>query len=159
MCRAWRALLQVAQPAVGTAPQDKSSISCPFSHTPFLSRRSASSTQAQSKMSHVKHWSNGICGCFNDCATCVVTYLCPCYTFGKTAQKVGSNPWLCGLSQCIPILNCYALVTVRKRIRNMKAIQGTMTNDVALAVFCPYCAMIQHAQELKATPAVHMVRE
>ncbi|KAL5510789.1 hypothetical protein EMCRGX_G006391 [Ephydatia muelleri] len=122
-------------------------------------QRSARSTQAQSKMSHVKHWSNGICGCFNDCATCVVTYLCPCYTFGKTAQKVGSNPWLCGLSQCIPILNCYALVTVRRRIRDKMMIQGTMTNDIAVSVCCPYCGIIQEAQEVKATKASHMVRE
>lgn len=33
-------------------------------------------------------WKNGLFGCFGNCKTCLVTYVAPCYTFGKIAEKV-----------------------------------------------------------------------
>lgn len=109
---------------------------------------------------HIKQWSHGLCGCFSDCSTCVVAYLCPCYIFGKTAEKVGGNKWLCGLSQCVPLLNMYAQVNIRKRVRDkMMMTQGTLMNDIAVAVFCPYCGIVQEARELTAIQAAYMARE
>ena len=33
-------------------------------------------------------WKNGLCSCFGNIPVCALTYLVPCYVFGKTAEKV-----------------------------------------------------------------------
>uniref|UniRef100_A0A1I8FPH0 Zf-ANAPC11 domain-containing protein n=1 Tax=Macrostomum lignano TaxID=282301 RepID=A0A1I8FPH0_9PLAT len=38
---------------------------------------------------------HGLCGCFDDCGLCIITYFVPCYTFGKNAEAVGDSCMLC----------------------------------------------------------------
>jgi hypothetical protein len=39
--------------------------------------------------------------------------------FGKNAEKVGENCLLCGLALFVPILNLYAVTTIRGLIREL----------------------------------------
>ena len=106
-----------------------------------------------------KEWSNGICGCFNDFSTCIIAWFCPCYVHGKNAEKVGESCLMCALSQFVPILNLWARVSIRGKIREQKGIQGSCFNDLICAWCCGLCAIIQEAQELKGAPAQSIARE
>ena len=48
-----------------------------------------------------------------------LTYFCPCYTFGKTAEAVGGDCCLHGLIFMTPF-NFHARMHVRERIRQLK---------------------------------------
>ena len=41
---------------------------------------------------------HGLCGCLDDCGTCIVTYFLPCYTAGKNAEAMGEHCLLYGLA-------------------------------------------------------------
>ena len=53
----------------------------------------------------------------------IIAYFCPCYVFGKNAEAVGDSCLLCALSQFVPILNLWARVSVRGKIREQKGIE------------------------------------
>ena len=68
-------------------------------------------------------FSNGLCGCFNNCTLCLITYVAPCYTAGKNAEAVGDS--------CIMVAVLYWLVNpagvyfaakTRQKIREQKGI-------------------------------------
>lgn len=68
-------------------------------------------------------FSNGLCGCFNNCTLCLITYVVPCYTAGKNAEAVGDS--------CIMVAVLYWLVNpagvyfaakTRQKIREQKGI-------------------------------------
>ena len=40
------------------------------------------------KMQGTNQWQNGLFGCFNNCGICIVTFLVPCYTYGKSQHTV-----------------------------------------------------------------------
>lgn len=53
----------------------------------------------------------------------IIAYFCPCYVFGKNAEAVGDSCLLCALSQFVPILDLWARVSVRGKIREQKGIE------------------------------------
>uniref|UniRef100_A0A804NSM9 Cell number regulator 2 n=1 Tax=Zea mays TaxID=4577 RepID=A0A804NSM9_MAIZE len=53
----------------------------------------------------VAAWSTGLCNCFDDCHNCCVTCVCPCITFGQTAEIIDRGSTSCGTSGAL-----YALV-------------------------------------------------
>ena len=104
-------------------------------------------------------WNKGLCGCFDDCGICIMTYFCPCYMFGKNAEAVGESCCLCCLCYGGPF-NLAAKVAVRTKIRAQKGIAGTIAGDIAYHVFCTWCATCQEAQELKlGVKTMAMARE
>jgi Cys-rich protein (TIGR01571 family) len=106
-----------------------------------------------------RDWSNGIFGCFNDCSTCIIAYFCPCYVFGKNAEAVGDSCLLCALSQFVPILNLWARVSVRGKIREQKGIEGSCFKDLLCVWCCGICSIVQEAQEIQAPGGQGMARE
>jgi len=104
---------------------------------------------------------HGLCGCFNDCSLCVITYFLPCYVEGKNSEAVAESCFLCGCLQLIPIVNCISRMKVRTKIREAKGIEGSAGKDCCLHLFCGFCAIIQEAQEVKGMPALpsNMARE
>ena len=106
-----------------------------------------------------REWSNGICGCFNDCTTCIITYFCPCYTFGKNAEAVGDSCVLCALALYVPIVNFWARVHIRGKIREQKGIEGSCIKDLLCVWCCYFCALMQEAQEVKAPGGQAIARE
>ena len=106
-----------------------------------------------------REWTNGIFGCFNDCSTCIIAYFCPCYVFGKNAEAVGDSCILCALSQFVPLLDLWARVSVRGKIREQKGIEGSCFKDLLCHWCCGICAIVQEAQEIKAPGGQGMARE
>jgi len=95
-------------------------------------------------------WQNGLFGCFNDCGLCIVSYIVPCYTFGKNAEALGDSCCLCGLASLFgfPLIICGAMH--RQKLREKKGIEGSFCGDLVSFACCPLCAMVQMGQEIKA---------
>ena len=94
------------------------------------------------------NWTYGFCDCFNNLSLCIITLLAPCYTMGKTAEKVGDNCCWCGMAY----LCCFCIPAgiVRSKIREQKGIDGMLLTDFMAHLFCPLCALVQDAQEVCA---------
>lgn len=102
-------------------------------------------------------WNHGICGCFDDCGTCIVTYFVPCYTHGKNAEAVGDSCLLCGLSLLVPLLDLFTMTSIRGKVREQHGIAGSFVGDFLLSCFCPLCSLVQVAQQVKGAPGVHSI--
>ena len=50
-------------------------------------------------------WKSSLFGCFDDLGLCIITYLVPCYTFGKNAEAMGENCLCCGEYTCLQSTN------------------------------------------------------
>jgi len=98
-----------------------------------------------------QEWANGLCGCFNNCTLCIVTYFVPCYIAGKNAEAVGEDCILCGLVFFVPIANMVCPAKIRGKIREQKGIEGSFIKDLLVHCFCPLCAIVQEANEVKNT--------
>ncbi len=93
-------------------------------------------------------WNNGLFGCFSNIGMCIFTCFVPCYTFGKVAESVGDDCLMCGLALLVPILNLYALIVTRGKVRDNKGIDGSLINDLLMVCCCGFCALMQEAQEM-----------
>jgi Cys-rich protein (TIGR01571 family) len=54
-----------------------------------------------------------------------------------------------GLAYFVPILNIITWLGIRGKIREMKGIEGSTVNDCLAILCCPFCALIQEAQEVQ----------
>lgn len=95
-------------------------------------------------MADFKH---GLCGCFDDCGLCIITYFVPCYTHGKTAEAVGDSCALCAIGY-IFVGPCVGAV-IRGKVREKQGINGSFIGDFFVHLCCPLCALVQDAQEAK----------
>ena len=93
-------------------------------------------------------FSHGLSNCFDDCMLCLTTLCVPCYTKGKSAEAVGDDCLLCGLAIMIPVLDLYALCTNRGKIHEQKGIPGSTVSDILTTCCCPFCSLVQPAQEM-----------
>jgi len=106
-----------------------------------------------------REWEHGFCSCFDNCGVCIITYCVPCYTAGKVAEKVDDSCCLCGLALCIPLVGCICGALVRKKVRELKNIDGSLVGDMLAWWCCPLCALVQEAQEVHAIGSDSMARE
>lgn len=69
-------------------------------------------------------WSNGLCGCLNNCTLCIITYFAPCYTAGKNAEAVGDSCMMVGaLYALFQPAGVYFSAKTREKIREQKGIE------------------------------------
>ena len=54
----------------------------------------------------VPRWSTGTFACASDKISCVVTTLCPCYTFNRVYNEAGVKPNPCPCFGCVAYLLC-----------------------------------------------------
>jgi len=101
---------------------------------------------------------HGLFGCFDNCGLCVITYFVPCYTFGKNAEAVGDSCCLCCLALFVPVLNLVARVSVRGKIREQHGIDGGCLGDLCTVFFCPFCSIMQEAQQVQGPGGHSMAR-
>ncbi|PAA66558.1 hypothetical protein BOX15_Mlig016327g1 [Macrostomum lignano] len=92
---------------------------------------------------------HGLCGCFDDCGLCIITYFVPCYTFGKNAEAVGDSCMLCALGMACGLGFILGPI-VRGKIRERQGIDGSFIGDFCVWFFCGLCALIQEGQEVKS---------
>lgn len=94
-------------------------------------------------------WTYEQYSCCEDARICAQVLFCPCYLFGKTANRVGKNCFLCGIVILIPCVNIYAFAKVRYLIRKHLRIDGTKSDDCIITVCCCPCALAQEAREVR----------
>ncbi|XP_033739644.1 placenta-specific gene 8 protein-like [Pecten maximus] len=88
-----------------------------------------------------RDWSSGLCGCFSDCGSCLMTCLClPCMEC-RNASRLGE---FCCLPYCCP----GATIAMRARLRTLGGIQGSICKDVCALACCPMCSVCQMSREL-----------
>ena len=95
-------------------------------------------------------WKHSLFACFGNVGVCLITYLVPCYTYGKVAEAVGDSCLLCGCIFCIPILNIICGGCIRRKVRDKQGIKGSLLRDVCIFLCCPCCALVQEARETDA---------
>jgi Cys-rich protein (TIGR01571 family) len=101
----------------------------------------------------------GLFGCFSNCGVCIITFLVPCYTEGKVAEKVGESCLIHALLMFVPILNLICASTIRQKVRAQKGITGSFVGDLLAIFCCTTCAICQEAAEVDALGSVAIVRE
>ncbi|KAJ6278969.1 PLAC8 family-domain-containing protein [Bipolaris maydis] len=117
----------------------------------------------ESESSH--EWSNGLCACRPEPATCFTGLFCPCIVYGRTSyrlsQKSAKNDptdmlghsttnghcivmgLSCGLWWLFPMLQ-------RTRIRRAYKIKGSLGSDLLRGCCCCCCVVVQNEREVKA---------
>ena len=78
--------------------------------------------------------------------TGIVTWFFPCYTAGRNAEAVGESCFLHCLAFYIPFARNGTLASVRGKIRRMKGIAGSSTDDWLNVMFCTRCSLVQEAR-------------
>ncbi|XP_013387239.1 protein PLANT CADMIUM RESISTANCE 2-like [Lingula anatina] len=105
------------------------------------------------------YWRHGLCGCFNNLGICIITYFVPCYTIGKNAEAVDES---CCLYCCIGVIEPFGTffrANTRSKIRERQGIPGSYLGDCLMHLFCPFCSLVQEAQEVQGWGQLMMVRE
>jgi len=126
-----------------------------------------------------RQWRHDIFGCFENPALSIITFVFPCYTFGKIAEAVGEDGLWNGIAFGITSMFCqgscvtlgglelvhfsshgfgtsiqqlfHLLLTskVRGKLRQQYNIEGTLEEDLLLLCCCEKCALVQMAQEIQ----------
>ncbi|KAL6634092.1 hypothetical protein ACP70R_026763 [Stipagrostis hirtigluma subsp. patula] len=103
----------------------------------------------------VAEWSTGLCGCFEDCGNCCVTWLCPCVTFGRIAEIVDQGSTSCGYSGAMYALvmlltgcQCAYSCFYRSKMRAQYGLRETPCADCLVHCCCGTCALCQEYREL-----------
>jgi len=104
-------------------------------------------TQVQAKSTEAlfngdQNWSSGMCGCFDDCMSCLcVTFCCPFYAcyMSSHLREYCCVPW------------CVGPIPMRQKIRMMRGIRGSICEDCLVFYFpcTSLCALCQMAREMK----------
>jgi len=92
---------------------------------------------------------NGLFSCFDDIGLCIITYFVPCLTAGQNAEAVGESCILYGVLSVLSCIGCWSRAKIRGMVREQKGIEGSFGNDMLMACFCPWCALVQEARELR----------
>ena len=95
-------------------------------------------------------FSHGLFGCFDNLGLCIISWIAPCYTLGKTAEAVGDSCVMCGLLYLCG--GCIVGGMIRGKVRAQKGIEGSALNDYLVHWCCPLCAIIQDNQEVVGNP-------
>lgn len=90
----------------------------------------------------IKNWSTGICGCFEDCSSCLFVTFCPWCAACSLLSEVNENP-------CLFCCVFNWITATRTKVRNQLGIQGSILNDCCMETFCGQCAICQLKREVK----------
>jgi len=92
-------------------------------------------------------WKQGLCGCFDDCETCMCGSFCtPCLVY-RNAEDLNKSGILCGLLACF--IPCIPVLLLRGEAREKYGIEGSTLGDVAATFCCGNCVNCQTASEIK----------
>ena len=100
-------------------------------------------------------WDHSICGCFDDCGACLLSYHFPALVFGMNAVDSGvCCEGCCGaFGGCvlwhIPIVSFGVWCCIRSKIREKHRIPSNWLADACAIFFCPCCALAQERQQCR----------
>jgi Cys-rich protein (TIGR01571 family) len=98
-------------------------------------------------------WDTGLCGCFEDCGSCCMSYWFPCVQFGLNAEKLNPNNscccncclyWLCAGAGCCCLVHGQKRGELRRKFNLIAS-----CDDCCTTMFCPCCALAQEARQLE----------
>ncbi|KAI6675741.1 hypothetical protein NL676_003647 [Syzygium grande] len=76
-------------------------------------------------------WTTGLCDCFDDMTNCVITYFCPCVTFGQIAKIIDRGNTSCACTGAMCCMICHFFYcsfwytcTYRTKLRGLYLIPG-----------------------------------
>jgi len=100
-------------------------------------------------------WFNPLCGCFDDCESCICAWFCPCIQFGKNMEASGLGDfWECCLAFfCLQYWTGFAWILSflkRSELRRGYGIVGSDCEDCCLHCCCLPCSLAQEAREIKS---------
>lgn len=105
-------------------------------------------------------YQQGLFGCFGNCKVCICTICCPCYVYGKVAEKVGDSCLICGCVFFLPIADLVCRCMTRQKVREQKGIPGSAVSDFLVSWCCFPCSLCQDANEVSALDmSASMARE
>ncbi|KAM0940962.1 putative PLAC8 motif-containing protein [Dioscorea sansibarensis] len=101
-------------------------------------------------------WTTGLCGCTDDVGNCMMTFCCPCVTFGKIAEIIDRGSSSCGASGAIYALiavvtgcQCIYSCSYRSKMRALYGLPESPCPDFLIHCCCEACALCQEYRELK----------
>eukprot|EP01089_Gocevia_fonbrunei_P020040 TRINITY_DN730_c0_g1_i1.p1 TRINITY_DN730_c0_g1~~TRINITY_DN730_c0_g1_i1.p1 ORF type:complete len:119 (+),score=12.68 TRINITY_DN730_c0_g1_i1:47-358(+) len=92
----------------------------------------------------------GLCGCFSDFTSCIITYFCPFIqgAFNK-AEVDGRDCTVCDFLCMCYSANVGVEYYTRQQIRAKFGYDYKSFVDCLLICYCTHCVICQHARELK----------
>ena len=105
------------------------------------------------KKSSTGEFETGLFDCFNDLGTCLISWFCPCVTYGQNQQRAQKKDGCVGdaaifaLAACC---GCYSCVGAsgRGNVRAVRNIEGGFATDCLVHCCCVPCALTQEKNEL-----------
>ncbi|XP_070571786.1 placenta-specific gene 8 protein-like [Ptychodera flava] len=136
--------------AMSGEPQGYMSGNPAYMGSPVVTQPQSSTTQnvvvvqtPQTVHVHVGAWTTGLCGCFEDCGSCLASFYCHncyrCYLANKLEES-------CCYPICVPGA-ATDLMVLRMKVRMINNIPGNAMNDCCAACCCPYCVAAQLSRE------------
>merc|ERR1712018_822107 len=110
-----------------------------------LIKQTEMSSSSQTDNPQKVDWYNGLCGCFSNPMSCIITYFVPCVTFGYNAEKAGTCGFVPALLLFfVPIADCYIGAKTREDTREKYGIEGSFCNDCLCFICCTPCVLVQN---------------
>ncbi|XP_052115189.1 protein PLANT CADMIUM RESISTANCE 2 isoform X1 [Arachis duranensis] len=101
-------------------------------------------------------WSTGLFDCLSDIKNCLITCLCPCFTFGQIAEMIDRDASSCAISGALYAMilffigsPCLYSCIYRTRMRRQFLLKETLCLDCIVHFFCEPCALCQEYRELQ----------
>ncbi|XP_021763060.1 cell number regulator 9-like [Chenopodium quinoa] len=101
-------------------------------------------------------FTTGLCDCCSDCSSCLLTFCCPCISFGRIAEIVDQGSLSCCaagtfylvLATFVGFQWIYSC-TYRAKLKAHFGIPESTCEDCCIHFFCQCCALAQEYRELK----------
>lgn len=98
-------------------------------------------------------YKNELCGCFDDCKTCLMSFCCSCIQYGKNYEQIHGEgclqQGLIYLALAYFKIPCIVHMGFRKEVRQKFNIPGTDWDDFLITWCCSCCALAQDAREIE----------
>ncbi|XP_042403957.1 protein PLANT CADMIUM RESISTANCE 2-like [Zingiber officinale] len=101
-------------------------------------------------------WSTGLFDCCDDPSNSLITFCCPCITFGQVAEIIDRGSTSCAASGALYVLimyltGCHFVYSCfyRSKMRAQYGLSGDSLVDFLLHLFCEFCSLCQMYRELQ----------
>lgn len=112
--------------------------------------------QQQQQQESSPQWSTGLCHCGADMSTCLLGCFCPCFLFGKIAEKLDSPATHCltaavvwYILQQFTSCGCIYSCGYRRKLRAIYNLPERPLPDCLVHYLCWHCAFCQEYRELQ----------
>uniref|UniRef100_A0A7S0WN92 Uncharacterized protein n=1 Tax=Chlamydomonas leiostraca TaxID=1034604 RepID=A0A7S0WN92_9CHLO len=98
-------------------------------------------------------FSSGLCSCFDDMGSCIITCCVPCVTYGQNVERLQNGSGFfgaCLLYYCCACCACFFAGGTRGQLRQKYGLKEDPCSDCCVHCWCSPCGLCQEARELKA---------